>query len=107
MYEDDSGNRLVLFLTGAFLGAAVALLLAPQSGRESREQIWGYGRRLSDQLGETAEDMSGRAGDMINKAGETFNKAVERGREYVQGEGVSKAVEKGREYIQRDMPRTR
>jgi gas vesicle protein len=107
MYDEDNGNRLVLFMTGVFLGAAVALLLAPQSGREAREQIWGYGRRIRDRIGETAEEMSGRTSEMMNKAGETFNKAVEKGREYVQGEGFNKAVEKGREYAQGEMPRTR
>ena len=32
------------FVTGGLAGAAVALLLAPQSGRESREQLRGYAR---------------------------------------------------------------
>jgi gas vesicle protein len=107
MFDDDSGNGLVLFVTGVFLGAAVALLLAPQSGSESREQIWGYGRRLRDRIGDTAEEMTGRTSEMMNKAGETFNKAVEKGREYVQGEGFNKAVEKGREFAQGEMPRSR
>ena len=31
------------FLDGGLVGAAVALLLAPQAGRESREQLRGYG----------------------------------------------------------------
>ena len=106
-FDDDAGNRMVLFMTGVFLGAAVALLLAPQSGRDSRDQIWRYGRRISDRIGETAEDLRGRTSEMMNKASETFNKAVEKGREYAQGEGLNKAVEKGREYVQREMPGTR
>jgi gas vesicle protein len=106
-FEDDSGNGMVLFVTGVFLGAAVALLLAPQTGRESRDQIWGYGRRLRDRIGDTAEEMSGRTGEMINRAGETFNKAMEKGREYVQGETLNKVAEKGREYMQGEMPRSR
>jgi gas vesicle protein len=85
-FEDDSGNGIVLFVTGLFMGAAVALLLAPQTGRESREQIWGYGRRVRDRIGEAAEGISGQTGDMLNRAGETFNKTVEKGREYVQSE---------------------
>jgi hypothetical protein len=31
------------FVTGGLAGVAMALLLAPQSGRESREQMRGYG----------------------------------------------------------------
>ena len=38
------------FLGGAALGAVTALLLAPQSGRESREQIRAYARRTGEYL---------------------------------------------------------
>ena len=45
---DDRGCSLgalgVGFLSGGLVGAAVALLLAPQSGRESREQVREYAR---------------------------------------------------------------
>ena len=56
------------FLSGAALGAVAALLLAPQSGRESREQLRGYARRAEDNL----RDLAGRAG-------ESFEEAVESG----------------------------
>jgi len=42
MAEDKSGNAgtiLLAFTLGAIAGAAVALLLAPASGRETREFI--------------------------------------------------------------------
>jgi len=46
---DDRGSSaagvLLAFLSGAALGAVAALLLAPQSGRESRKQLRGYARR--------------------------------------------------------------
>jgi gas vesicle protein len=38
------------FLGGAAIGAVAALLLAPQSGRESREQIRTYARRTGEYL---------------------------------------------------------
>ena len=39
MSDHDSGSSLAWFLAGAALGAAGALLFAPQSGRETREII--------------------------------------------------------------------
>ena len=39
------------FVTGGLAGAPVALLLAPQSGRESREQVRRYGVRRSHGAG--------------------------------------------------------
>ena len=38
------------FLGGAAIGAVTALLLAPQSGRQSREQIRTYARRTGEYL---------------------------------------------------------
>ena len=49
---DERGSSaatvLLAFLGGAALGAVAALLLAPQSGRETREQLRGYARRAED-----------------------------------------------------------
>ena len=60
---DDRGSSaaavVLVFLSGAALGAVAALLLAPQTGRESREQLRGYARRAEGNL----RDLAGRAGE--------------------------------------------
>ena len=48
----DSGGTLLAFLWGALIGAGVALLYAPRSGEETRNEIKGGVRRLR----KTAED---------------------------------------------------
>ena len=40
-------------LTGAFVGAGVALLFAPKSGQETRQQLGEQYRGLADRVGET------------------------------------------------------
>ena len=51
---DDRGSSaaavVLVFLSGAALGAVAALLLAPQTGRESREQLRVYARRAEGNL---------------------------------------------------------
>ena len=42
-------------MTGGLAGAALALLLAPQSGRESRDQLRGYARRAEEHVHELAD----------------------------------------------------
>ena len=39
MAREDSGTNVVFFLVGAAVGAAAGLLLAPKSGKETREQL--------------------------------------------------------------------
>jgi gas vesicle protein len=81
------------FLTGGLAGAAVALLLAPQSGRESREQVRRYARRAEEQVDELAE-----------KATDLMDQAVDRGHEFVQEKKMvlAETVEAGRTAMSRE-----
>ncbi len=71
MHHDDSSNWSA-FMAGAFIGAGIALLLAPQSGTELRSTLRDYASKAKDELDEAAEQ--GRA---------AWDQAVERGHEYV------------------------
>lgn len=84
------------FLTGALIGAAAGLLLAPRSGRETREQLRGYARRAEEGVR-----------DLADKAGQTLDRAVGEGREFVQEQKsvLSEAWEAGREAIRRERER--
>ncbi len=90
------GTVLLAFLSGAAVGAVAALLLAPQSGEESREQVRGYARRTEENLRELA-----------GKAGETLDEAVEKGREFVEENKsvLTEAFEAGREAMRRERER--
>ena len=83
MARDDgtgAGTVLLAFLLGAVSGAAVALLYAPVTGRETREY-----------LGEKAREGRGRAADAAQKG----RQAISQGRET-----VATAIERGREAYQ-------
>jgi gas vesicle protein len=92
---DDRGCSLgavgLAFVTGGLAGAAVALLLAPQSGRESREQVRGYARRAEEHVHELTE-----------KATQVLDQAVDKGREFIKDKQavVTEAVEAGRTAMQ-------
>ncbi len=95
---DERGSSaatvMLAFLGGAAIGAVSALLLAPQSGRESREQLRGYARRAEDNL----RDLASRAGD-----------AVEEGKEFVDSKkaGLREAFDVGREAMRCERDRLR
>ncbi len=99
MGDDRGVSRaavLLAFLSGAALGAVAGLLLAPQPGRESREQLRRYARRTE----ETLRDLAG-------KAGETFEEVVEKGRDFVETKKsiLKEAFEAGREAMKRERER--
>ena len=78
------------------MGAVAALLLAPQSGDESRDQIRRYARRAENDL----RDLAGRAG-------EAFEEAVDQGKEFVDSKRsvLREAFDAGREAIKRERGR--
>lgn len=43
-------------LVGGLAGAGTTLLMAPQSGKKTRKQLWRKGRNLRQQTAETIED---------------------------------------------------
>jgi gas vesicle protein len=63
----DNGEKFVWFLAGATVGAAVALLYAPQSGERTRRLI---GRKLVD----GRDALSENGADLIDKGRELFEK---------------------------------
>jgi gas vesicle protein len=91
--DNASGLMIVAFLSGALLGAAVAVLLAPQTGRESRERLRKYARRAGEDLGTIADE-----------AAEAWGTAVEKGREFLQEKSalLAEAFEAGREAMRRE-----
>lgn len=84
------------FVGGGLVGAAMALLLAPQSGRESREQVRGYARRAEEHVHELAD-----------RATQVLDQAVDKGREFVQEKKavLTEAVEAGRVAMSRERER--
>jgi gas vesicle protein len=56
--EDQSGASFVLgMMTGAFIGAGVALLFAPKTGTEMRHRLGEQYRGLADRVGEQAHHL--------------------------------------------------
>jgi gas vesicle protein len=82
MARDDSGAGTVVaaFVLGALTGAAVALLMAPQSGEETRRMLAEKAREGREKAGEAARQ--GR--ELWNRQRETLAGAFERGREAYQ-----------------------
>ena len=83
MSRDDgagAGSILLAFILGAVSGAAVALLYAPQSGRETREML---GEKANEARARAAEAAT-RGREALNQGRETLTTAIERGREAYQ-----------------------
>ena len=83
MAQDDgagAGSILLAFILGAVSGAAMALLYAPATGRETREFL---GERAGEARVKAAE-AAAKGRDVLTQGRETLSSAIERGREAYQ-----------------------
>jgi gas vesicle protein len=108
--ESDNGGSTGAFFLGLFAGAAIGaglgLMLAPKSGRETREQLSdsarSFGKTVSKSVDDLAErgrgavdkarEMASNAGDQLDRVTADATKTIERGRRAVQA--VADAVER-------------
>ena len=60
--EQTGGSFMLGVLTGAFVGAGLALLFAPKSGNEMRAQLGEQYRGLADRVGEQTQHLRDSAG---------------------------------------------
>jgi len=87
MARDDggmAGTIVVSFVLGALTGAAVALLLAPATGEETRKYLGEKAKEGRDR----ASDAARHGRDFLNRQRDTLSTALERGRDaYFQARG--------------------
>jgi gas vesicle protein len=74
----DAAGYLGWFFLGTIMGAAAALLLAPKTGRETRELLAEHGSEAWKRAQERAGDVQGRAGDLFERGREYFDQQTQR-----------------------------
>ncbi|HSL04751.1 MAG TPA: YtxH domain-containing protein [Nitrospiraceae bacterium] len=80
----ESGS-LSVFITGALIGAGVALLFAPQAGAQLRDLLRDYAARAKDELDE-----------VVDQGSAALDSTIERGHEFVE-KGKDSLREAGRQ----------
>jgi gas vesicle protein len=97
--KDDgysSGSMLLSFLLGGIVGAGLALLLAPQSGEETRKKI----RDLAD-------DVKDKTTGYVDKTKGKVTSYVDDGKEYYEQKKslVKSAIDAGKEAYEKEKER--
>jgi gas vesicle protein len=88
MASEDSGISIAWFLVGAAVGAAVALLYAPQSGRDTRRLIAKKTEQSREAIMDSSKEVLDRGKDLFDRGRELADEAAdifERGRKLVRG----------------------
>ena len=85
---DSAASRLAWFFTGALIGATVAILYAPKSGKDTRRYITDKTQQGKDAVVETSKDVAEASKEMFERGRKLVEDAAElfeRGRKLVRG----------------------
>jgi gas vesicle protein len=99
-----SGEKLLYFLIGGFVGASVALLFAPKSGEETRQLIGDRYRTGADNVTKRVQAGREYVTSTRQNLGDKFSETVDKGKEIVtkQKEQISTAIEAGKRAYQEE-----
>ena len=93
MSEEDGGSKVGFFLAGLGIGAVMALLFAPRSGKETRDMIVQKAEEGRDfvitkteEIRHQAEDAVEKGKDLVSKQKELLSAALEAGKQAYQDE---------------------
>jgi len=98
MAESSGGDKFLYFLAGAGIGAALALLFAPKSGKETRDFLAKTASDSKDYMSNKYTEGRQFVGDTGRKVTDDFNSFLDRSKEAVQRqkEQLSAAFEAGK-----------
>lgn len=95
------------FLCGSIVGAGVALLLAPQSGYETRRRIKGIAEDIKEKATEYADEVKEKIAKGIESEKEIISSVLSEGKDYIEKKRsiLSSAIEAGKEAFEREKER--
>jgi gas vesicle protein len=86
--QDNLANNIGWFVAGTVVGMTAAILLAPQSGKQTRQVISDTTQTSKDAVTETGKEVYDRSKEMIDKGRQLVEDAADlfdRGRKLVRG----------------------
>jgi len=76
MKDTRAGDRIAFFLLGTVIGAAVALLVAPESGARTRRTLRRKGQDAADYVVDAGKELTERCNDLYKRTAELVDDAA-------------------------------
>ncbi len=98
-------NTAVALIAGGLLGAGVALLLAPQSGRKTRRDLCRFAEKTRNKVEAAEIELRHSVENIVAEAAERIGGGLNRGIEWTDGKiaEFQRALDGGRQFIQSEI----
>jgi gas vesicle protein len=103
--KNEKLNGALLFVAGSLIGAGLALLLAPQSGRRTRRDIVHLGKMAKKKSEQIQLEMRRALDNLVDDISERMQEGMDRSREWTEQttQGVVQALNSGKDYIRKEL----
>jgi len=103
--RNEKLNGALMFVAGGLLGAGLALLLAPQSGRRTRRDIVHLGKMAKKKSEQIQLEIRHAIDDLVEDISEKMQEGMDRGREWTENttQGVLQALNSGKDHIRKEL----
>ena len=97
----------IMLVAGGLLGAAAALLLAPQSGKKTRRDIARYSRKVKRQAEDVVDEFAGNVQGMMEDIGERAEDILDKGKDLAHEAKVEliKIIDEGQAKLEKQKAR--
>jgi len=105
--NDNDTRVAAAFLVGGLIGAGIALLYAPKSGRETRKDIAKAARKVKKEAVEIVEDTIESVNEFVSDVKDKAGDIIERGVELSDGakKELVRSLEHGQKIIEKQKKR--
>jgi gas vesicle protein len=105
--EECSCGGIGKLLVGGLLGAGIALLLAPQTGKKTRKYLSCFAKDMTNKANDAANEFADNLSDWIDAAGDKAADILHQGADLTSDSKKSllKALEKGQTILEKQRKR--
>jgi len=105
--ESCAGGDICKIVVGGMLGAGVALLLAPQTGKKARKYLACCAKEWGGKANEAANELAETLSEFIDNAGDRAAEILHDGADLTKDskKALLKALEKGQEILEKQRKR--
>lgn len=93
----------LMLVAGGIIGAGLALLFAPQSGKKTRKDITRYARKAKHRADDVVDDFSDTVSELVDTVGEKAADILDKGKDlaYDAKKELLKAIEEGQARLEK------
>ncbi|MDR2645396.1 MAG: YtxH domain-containing protein [Endomicrobium sp.] len=81
----DNKDTLLAFILGGLIGAALGVLYAPKSGKETRREIKRFGEDVADKVKDLGEDLTEKGRKVYEDGKDKISEVFEAGKKAFEG----------------------